>query len=114
MNPAPQTPGLDDPCLTARDVAQKLGVSRRTVGEWTSKKRLRSYKVGGWLVRYTQRDINDFLDGCLRAARRPGPAPGPLGRAGYVSQPRPSAPTAAPIGKAGFVLAGRTTEGRAA
>jgi excisionase family DNA binding protein len=38
---------LDEPFLTVRDVARRVGVSERTVRNWIKSKRLKAKRIGG-------------------------------------------------------------------
>ncbi len=53
--------------LTAREVAERLGISIRTVWHWTAHGRLPAPFRHGRITRWRTRDITDYLSACRRA-----------------------------------------------
>jgi excisionase family DNA binding protein len=49
--------GMDEPLLTIKEVARRVGVTDRTVRNWISNKRLESKRIGG-VVRIARSDLN--------------------------------------------------------
>lgn len=53
--------------LNAREVAQRLGVSVRTVWYWTARGILPAPFRRGRVTRWRTRDISQYLNGCQRS-----------------------------------------------
>jgi len=52
---------IDDPLLTAEEVAKLLKVSAKTIYLWAKQHRLRSVNLGR-AVRFRQEDLSEFLE----------------------------------------------------
>jgi excisionase family DNA binding protein len=48
--------------LTARQVAERLGVSSETVLRWTRQGRLPGYRIGGRALRFCEHEIDAWLE----------------------------------------------------
>ncbi len=51
---------MNEPLLTIKEVARHFAVSTQTVARWEKRGELRSVRIGG-SVRFTQKDIADFI-----------------------------------------------------
>lgn len=76
--------------LTARHVADLLGVSAETVLRWTRRGELPAIRLPGGAIRYREDDLNGWIE--KRATTSRGVSPAPLAAAqpvGYASSPVP-------------------------
>ena len=48
--------------LTAKEVAQWLGVSEKTVRRWQHQGKLPCVKLNGWAVRFKRCDVEAFIE----------------------------------------------------
>ncbi|HVA67189.1 MAG TPA: helix-turn-helix domain-containing protein [Elusimicrobiota bacterium] len=55
--------------MTVDAVARHLSVSRRTVYEWVSQRRIPFYKIGGTLLRFQPDEIERWTRESFQAAR---------------------------------------------
>jgi excisionase family DNA binding protein len=60
----------DDPLLTARQLAELLGLTAGTILDWFEDGRLPGFKLGGRVVRFRASEVEEWLE-----AQRRGPRP---------------------------------------
>jgi excisionase family DNA binding protein len=86
--------GLTAPLLTARAVADLLGVSTETILRWSRCGSLPSFCLPGGAIRFRQDDLDAWLEG----RRRPGDGLSPSPRDADMRRNRPAGRLAAVTG----------------
>lgn len=62
---------MSDPLVTARELADYLGLSPSTVLDWFEAGRLPGFKLGGRAVRFRASEVEAWLEGQRRGPRVP-------------------------------------------
>ncbi len=60
---------MTDRLLTARELAEQLGLSPGTVLDWFERGDLPGFKLGGKAVRFRSREVEAWLSTCRRGPR---------------------------------------------
>jgi len=65
---------MTGPLLTARDVAELLGVSTETVLRWTRRGDLPALRLPGGAIRYRETELDEWLAACTTTQPDRSPA----------------------------------------